>query len=164
MPTFANNLLLVDTPGGSVTDYSPDTNFIGYSVRDREFILSITKKLINANKEEFDKTNNKPRKEIFLKGDSSYFRLDFERILYFEAFGNYLKVHYSDDTWAIANCSIKSIEEELPQNVFCRVHRSFIVKMHRIDNFTSQNLQIQKNIIPIGRNFKASFEHKMVKL
>ncbi len=133
-------------------------------VYDRELVVSITKRLIEANKEDLRRGAVLPKKEIFLKGDSSYFRLDLKKVAYFEAFGNYIKVHYSNGAWVIANCTIKSIEEKLPQNIFCRVHRSFIVKMHSVDNFTAQNLQVKDRIIPIGRNFKSSFEHRMIKL
>ncbi len=103
-------------------------------------------------------------KEVFVKGESTFYRLVLEDVDYIEAYGNYIKIHYSNGKWSIGNCSISAIEEKLRNDKFCRIHRSYMVRLDRVDNFNSLNLEINKNILPIGRNYKKNFESHLIKL
>lgn len=104
-------------------------------------------------------------KELFVKGeDAMYYRLILDDLLYIEAYGNYIKIHKKDGQWSIGNCSIKTIENQLPSHNFCRIHRSYIVRIDRVDNFNSVNLEIGKKILPIGRSYRIEFEGHLIKL
>lgn len=50
--------------------------------------------------------------------------------------------------------SLKSIEESLPSNKFIRVHRSYIVPIHKIKSLDGNQVQIGTKLIPIGRSYK----------
>jgi DNA-binding LytR/AlgR family response regulator len=46
------------------------------------------------------------------------------------------------------------MEEELPENKFLRIHRSFIVSIDKIDAFTASSIEIGKKELVIGRSYK----------
>jgi DNA-binding LytR/AlgR family response regulator len=53
--------------------------------------------------------------------------------------------------------SMKSMEDELPQSRFIRVHRSFIVHRNKIDRVEKNRIIIGKHEIPIGETYRKSF-------
>lgn len=104
-------------------------------------------------------------KELFLRSeDGMYWRVVLDAILFIEAYGNYIKIYEIDGKSAVRNCSIKTIEEYLPENLFCRIHRSYIVRIDRVYNFNANNLEIANRILPIGRKHRTDFEGKLKKI
>jgi DNA-binding LytR/AlgR family response regulator len=49
---------------------------------------------------------------------------------------------------------MKSLEEKLPQDIFMRVHRSFIANLKKIEVIEGNSLIINKKSIPIGKNYR----------
>ena len=50
--------------------------------------------------------------------------------------------------------STHEIEAMLPANLFKRIHRSFIISIHRIDSYTAEIVEVNGKYIPIGRDYK----------
>ena len=74
-------------------------------------------------------------------------------ILYIESMKDYVKV-ITEKGVIITRQSISSVEEMLPDNLFLRTHRSFIVSLARIRSYTSELIEIDKTEVPIGKLFK----------
>jgi DNA-binding LytR/AlgR family response regulator len=100
---------------------------------------------------------------VFIKSDGIYLRLSFDEIDYIKAYGEYVKIH-KDGKWSLASCTMKSLEEKLPQRLFCRVHKSYIVRLDRIQSFDSTHLRLLDTVIPIGRGHKVQFEKAITKI
>jgi DNA-binding LytR/AlgR family response regulator len=49
---------------------------------------------------------------------------------------------------------MKGIENRLPENVFVRTHRSFIVNLDKIESLEDNSIVIQQKYIPIGASYK----------
>ncbi len=147
---------------------SPESDkyiFISKSALRHELLTIISRLIIDLEIEKYQlRQTYASNKEVFVKGESMYYRLNLDRVEYVEAYGNYVKIHYSDGSWTIGNCSIKSIEEQLSSSDFCRIHRSYIVQIDRVSNFNSVNLEINSKILPIGRHYKKDFESRLIKL
>ncbi|HEY4064274.1 MAG TPA: LytTR family DNA-binding domain-containing protein [Puia sp.] len=56
-------------------------------------------------------------------------------IIRFEANGNYTYIHLSNGEELIATRNIKDYEDLLPETIFCRVHNSHIINLHRIQQY-----------------------------
>lgn len=97
---------------------------------------------------------------IFVKVDSLLINLDFDEILWVEAYGDYVKIITKEKTHTIYS-KLKVIEERLPSSSFFRVHRSYIVNLNKIDNIDHTNLQIDTKIIPISNSYKDSLIKKI---
>ena len=90
---------------------------------------------------------------ILLKSDNLLVNVDINSILYFEGYGDYIKVH-TEDKMYIIHKRMKNLEDILPPKKFARVHRSFIVQLSKIENIEQLSIKIGNKIIPIGKHNK----------
>ena len=94
---------------------------------------------------------------IFLKVDRKLHKVLFKEILFIESFGDYLHV-YTDQGKITLKERISHLEEQLPSELFLRVHRGFIVSVKKITAILSGQLEIEQHKIPIGRNYKTEVD------
>jgi len=90
---------------------------------------------------------------IFIKGDKAHHQIALNDILYIEACGNYCLV-YCRDSKIVTHQKISQFEKELPQSLFMRVHKSFIVAKNKVNCVSSTQLEIADATIPIGQTYK----------
>jgi DNA-binding LytR/AlgR family response regulator len=90
---------------------------------------------------------------IFIKGDKAHHQISLNDILYIEACGNYCLVFCSDGK-IVTHQKISQFENELPQNLFMRVHKSFIVAKNKINSVSSGQIEVADSTIPIGQTYK----------
>jgi hypothetical protein len=90
---------------------------------------------------------------VLLKSDNLLVNVDVNTILYFEGYGDYIKVHTENKMYIIHN-RMKNLEDSLPPRKFVRVHRSFIVQLNKIENIEQLSIKIGNKIIPIGKHNK----------
>jgi two-component system, LytTR family, response regulator len=98
---------------------------------------------------------------IFVRSDRKMVRINFSEIKYIESIGDYIKIHLSDKA-VVTRETISNIEAKLPQKVFVRIHRSFIVSLGSIDSFTNEYVEVDKNQIPISRSYKDEVLQKLL--
>ena len=95
--------------------------------------------------------NTKP--SLFLKGDKKFHQIQWDNILFIEAYGHYTKVYLKDEM-ILSHQKISSFEELLPNDQFLRVHKSFIVAIEKIKFIEGNRLTIEEHEIPIGQTYK----------
>ena len=49
---------------------------------------------------------------------------------------------------------ISYLEQKLPEDLFMRIHRSFIVPVKKIEAFSNHAVEVGGKELPIGRNYK----------
>ncbi|MGE0087990.1 MAG: LytR/AlgR family response regulator transcription factor [Bacteroidales bacterium] len=98
--------------------------------------------------------------EIYVKKASALVRLKFEDILWVEALENYVIIAVFNEKFTI-HFTMKSIENQLPTDIFKRIHRSFIINIGKIDRIEDNSVIIKSNeglkSIPIGKAYKDKF-------
>ncbi|MEH6385283.1 MAG: response regulator transcription factor [Colwellia sp.] len=90
---------------------------------------------------------------IFIKGDKAHHQIALNDILYIEACGNYCLV-YCNNGKIVTHQKISQFEKELPQCLFMRAHKSFIVAKNKVNCVSSSQLEIADATIPIGQTYK----------
>lgn len=93
------------------------------------------------------------KQSIFIKEDHISYNLEFNQILYIEAYGNYLKIHTEEKTY-VTRETMQHICDNLPQSLFLRVHKSYIVNKKKIKKLAGNLLYINSIEIPIGNTYK----------
>ena len=78
----------------------------------------------------------------------------FRDITYIEAEQNYCNIHRHNYTPLMVRTTFSSLLEQLPADMFCQVHRSFIVNKTRIMSMDSDSLNIGGVSIPVSRAYK----------
>jgi two-component system LytT family response regulator len=61
--------------------------------------------------------------------------------------------------------SMRKLEERLPASMFMRVHRSYIVNLHKIQEISRLRIIFEGNVyIPVGDNYKEKFNDYINKM
>jgi len=97
---------------------------------------------------------------IFIKADSRLVRINLKDILYIEALGNYMKIYTDDGRFTILS-TMKEIAEKLSGNDFVRVHRSYIVRLDRIESIEDQYIKMGAKHISIGKAYKEELSSRL---
>ncbi|WP_165045273.1 LytTR family DNA-binding domain-containing protein [Dysgonomonas sp. ZJ709] len=87
---------------------------------------------------------------MYIRQGDSFQKIIWEDILFVEGMQNYLKLHLKNNTFVIHQ-TMTSLEEMLPKESFCRIHRSFLVNIYQIDKVSGGRLFINKNELPISK-------------
>ncbi|MCD4681714.1 MAG: response regulator transcription factor, partial [Bacteroidales bacterium] len=97
---------------------------------------------------------------IFLKEDQVTYQLNLNDILFIEAYGNYLKVHTKEKVY-VTRDTMHDMENKLPEEMFLRVHKSYIVSLSNIDSVSGNRVYINKQEIPVGEMYKLALKQKI---
>ncbi len=97
---------------------------------------------------------------MFLKVDAKKVKVYMKEILWVEALSNYVTVGTATDKHVIRS-TMKDIEEKLPSADFARVHRSFIVRVDKIDVIDDNTIDINGKLIPIGGAYKEELNKRL---
>ena len=92
---------------------------------------------------------------VFVKCERKMLKLYFDEILYFESQGNYLIIYTETDCFK-THQSITEMIEKLPEGLFCRIHRSFLIAIKKITAFNSSSVFIKNKELPIGRFYNTN--------
>jgi DNA-binding LytR/AlgR family response regulator len=90
---------------------------------------------------------------VYFRADRKMVKVMLSDILYIESMKDYVKV-FTPQGVIITKQSITSVEAMLPEKLFVRSHRSFIVAVNRIKSFTNELIEIDKAEIPIGKLYR----------
>lgn len=90
---------------------------------------------------------------VFIKDGYKFIKVLLNDILYLSAEDNYVKINTAEKTFLIRNTLSKTIEV-LKRSFFVRIHRSHCVNINHINSFTENEVVINDNKIPVGRNYK----------
>ena len=95
---------------------------------------------------------------LFVKSEYKQLRIKLEDVLYFEGLKDYIKIWIKDNPKPILTLmSLKSLEEELPDTKFMRVHRSFIVSLKNIEVIERSQIIINNQRITVSEQYKNKF-------
>ncbi len=95
---------------------------------------------------------------LFVKSEYKQLRIKLDDVLYFESLKDYIKIYLKDNPKPILTLmSLKSLEEELPNTKFMRVHRSFIVSLKNIEVIERSQIIINKQRITVSEQYKTDF-------
>lgn len=79
-------------------------------------------------------------------------------IVYLESAGEYVRLHIEGSSTITTLFRLKNMETSLPQDMFLRVHRSYIVNLKRISSYTKGRIFLDNGeYIPLGENYKERF-------
>ena len=94
---------------------------------------------------------------IFVKSDKKLVKVTYDDILYIEGLKDYVIIRMEAGR-VITLQTMKSLEAKLPDNLFKRIHRSYIVSLDKIDAFVGNSIEVkekgQPKLLPVGKNYK----------
>lgn len=131
----------------SFTDFLKSAN----KVNDRYFQQNISLPEIHQN-----------RDYLFIKSEYRVIRINFKDIKYIESKREYVKIYLEGSEPITSLMSIRKLEEALPDHIFMRVHRSFIVNLEKITVVERNRIIFDNKVyIPISENYGEKFQKYM---
>lgn len=97
---------------------------------------------------------------IFMKVNKKLVRINLNDVLYVESLKDYIRIHSTQGTY-IVHKSLTAFTEELPWHDFMRIHRSFMVSIHKISAIEGNILEVQGIRIPIGRHYSKEVKKRI---
>ena len=134
-------------------------NTVDYIVKPPEYSRFL--KAVQKAKEQYEKSRKSELEDyIFVKSESRFVRIPFDELIYLEALADYVIFHTNNSKYVVHH-TMKGIEKRLPENMFSRVHRSFIVNRTKISQIEDIHVSIGDNKIPIGAFYREKFLSKL---
>lgn len=99
--------------------------------------------------------NTLPLSYIFIKSERRIEKVELNDILYAEVLGNYVTI-YTDRKKIIAYLTMKSLESQLSNADFIKIHQSFLVNRSKIEALEGNELKVGTRSLPISRNYRDS--------
>jgi two-component system, LytTR family, response regulator len=90
---------------------------------------------------------------FFIRQDGRNVKVDFHNILYIEARKNYTRLVMTDRS-AMVLITLKQWERLLPNDMFCRVHRGYIVSIQRMLSFDNRYVYLPGINVAIGEQYR----------
>ena len=94
---------------------------------------------------------------IFVKADKKFIKVKYKDILYIEGLKDYVIIKTTTGR-VITLQTMKSLEEKLPQKLFKRIHRSYIIGIDKINAVVGNMVEVIDNgkakHIPVGKNYR----------
>jgi DNA-binding LytR/AlgR family response regulator len=93
---------------------------------------------------------------FFIRHEGRFVKVDFRHILYIEARKNYTRLVLEERPTAMVLVTLKQWERLLPRDLFCRVHRGYIVSIDKIVSFDNKHVYLQGDKITIGDQYRSA--------
>ncbi|MEP6583213.1 MAG: LytTR family DNA-binding domain-containing protein [Ginsengibacter sp.] len=94
---------------------------------------------------------------FFVNVDYSLLKVTLTDIIYIEGLKDYIKIHLNSTSRPIVTrMPVKTIEEELPDAQFIRIHKSYIVSVAFITAIRKSSVFIDTLELPVGDNYRDS--------
>jgi len=96
---------------------------------------------------------------LFIKSEYKIRRINFSEINYIEGLGDYVKIFLTNEKKPVLSLStMKALESRLPDEMFMRVHRSFIVNLEKVKVIDRNRIVFGEVRIPVTDQYKDSFQ------
>jgi DNA-binding LytR/AlgR family response regulator len=92
---------------------------------------------------------------VFVKKGTSIIRILKSSILWVEALGDYVVLNTGNER-IVVYTTMKEMERKLSPNDYMRVHRSYIIRIDKIDTVEENTISYNEKIIPIGKSYRES--------
>lgn len=89
--------------------------------------------------------------DLYVNIDRRLIKIDIPSIYLIEAKGDYIFVKTENKNYTV-HSTLKKIEEKLPDDLFLKVHRSFIININKIIDIEDNSVLIKKDVIPVSRS------------
>lgn len=96
-----------------------------------------------------------PVDAVYVRHRQQLQRVDFDDLLYLRADGNYCYLQTRTGESHTVKWSLRQLLEHLPNDIFMRIHKSYLVNIRHVEALDLKNRELQVNgeTLPIGRTY-----------
>lgn len=89
-------------------------------------------------------------------GKNNFRKIAYREIQYLESIRNYVVIHLENEQVVTYN-TLKHFEENLPEDEFVKIHKSFIISLSKITKTDSQEVTVANQTLPLGDTYRQQF-------
>jgi DNA-binding LytR/AlgR family response regulator len=93
---------------------------------------------------------------ILVKSGNKHHKVILDEIVCIESLKDYIQIHLENEKTIVSKYKLGDIEQELMIYNFLRVHRSYIINASKITAFSTHDIDVNNQEIPIGTSYKSS--------
>ena len=93
---------------------------------------------------------------IFVKTENRLEKIMISDIFYIEGMRDYLRIHTSNKKIMTLQ-NFNELEQLIPTHMVCRVHKSYMVAINKIESIERSRIKIADQIIPVSETYKEAF-------
>ncbi len=123
------------------------------AVRER---LELSSRLSEKVAADPERSNRPDRRFMFIKTEYRLEKLLLDDLLYIEGMRDYRRIH-AIDRQIMTLQTFREFEETIPAGIACRVHKSFMVALDKIDIVEKDTIRIRQTLIPISETYRKAF-------
>ena len=97
-----------------------------------------------------------PKHFIFVKTENRLEKINLRDIIFIEGMRDYRRIHTLTKRLMTLQ-TFTEFERQISPNIICRVHKSYMVAIDKIDSIEKDRLKIKDQIIPISETYKQKF-------
>ncbi|WP_348747817.1 LytTR family DNA-binding domain-containing protein [Tenacibaculum sp. 190524A02b] len=135
-------------------EYKCIIDYLVKPVKLPRFIKAVTKIDRKPQIIEEDLTETKQedsKNELYVNIDRRLVKILISDIYLIEAKGDYINIK-TETKNHIVHTTMKKIEEKLPDDLFLKIHRSYIINLKQIIDIEDNSVLIKKEVIPVSRS------------
>jgi DNA-binding LytR/AlgR family response regulator len=104
----------------------------------------------------FRNGNSNEKNFFFVKTEYRLEKIFFNDVLYIEGMKDYRKIH-TTGKHIMTLQTFNDFEKEISSSLICRVHKSFMVSLDKIESIERDRIKIGNTLIPISGTYKEIF-------
>lgn len=116
------------------------------------FLQAVNKIHDKPLKQTIDKTSD----FIFIKTENRLEKVSFDDIIFIEGMRDYRRIHTKNKKIMTLQ-NFKELEQLIPSKSVCRVHKSYMVAINKIETVERSRIYIKDQIIPISDSYREQF-------
>ena len=136
-------------------EYDCIVDYIVKPIKPERFKKSIQKVEVKLNEKVTATTTEKEKlqtvDDFYVNINKRLIKIDIQSIYLVEAKGDYIYLKTDHKNYTV-HSTLKKIEEKLPDHMFLKIHRSYIININKIIDIEDNSVLIEKDIVPVSRS------------
>jgi two-component system LytT family response regulator len=158
-PDFAVKAFEIDAVDYIIKPFDPERFYVAVNRAIEHFVTKTKAESSSVS----TKTATDADDHFFVRSKQNYIKIRYKDVFYVEALEDFVRIYIVDrGKPVITLINLKQLENTLPQSIFIRIHKSYIVNMNHVTALSQDFINIEDTMIPIGPSFKDIVKEKIV--
>lgn len=151
-------------------DYDNVVDYLHKPIKFSRFLKGIErlKKLISLEQDFFTRNYTASveaqtgQQTLTIRDSKVAYKIEFDDIVFAQSWGNYLKIFLANDEMRLVRKTISELENELPADLFERIHKSYLVNIRKVKSIEGSQVRINGHNLPIGKSYLMSAKRRIL--
>jgi len=100
------------------------------------------------------------QENLYINIDRRLIKIKLDSIYLVEAKGDYIHIKTEEKNYMV-HSTLKKIEDKLPDSIFLKIHRSFVINVNKIIDIEDNSVLIKKDVVPISRSNRTELMRRL---